>query len=106
MSKRYKADSNTIKAIKNILYCFFIFGFAINEAKYPKKIAAAIPPAAFFIPPVNAPKSPEVLTPSIAPLAKLYPNPVRGTVAPAPAKSTKYLYMPSPPKITPSVGRK
>ena len=78
-------------------------GFAINEARYPKNIAAAIPPAAFFIPPVNAPKNPADFTPSIAPFAKLYPNPVRGTVAPAPAKSTKYLYRPSPPNITPAV---
>ena len=65
-------------------------GLEIRAAKYPKKIAAAIPPLAAFIPPVNAPINPDCLTPSIAPFAKLYPNPVRGTVAPAPAKSTKY----------------
>ena len=33
---------------------------------------------------------PYSLTPFIAPLARLYPKPVRGTVAPAPAKSTRY----------------
>lgn len=56
-----------------------------------KKIAAEIPPAEAETPPVKAPIIPLSLTPSIAPFAKLYPNPVRGTVAPAPAKSTKYL---------------
>ena len=39
----------------------------------------------------------------MAPFAKLYPKPVSGTVAPEPAKSTKYLYRPSPPNITPAV---
>ena len=74
-----------------MFYCFFIFGFEINEAKYPKNTAAAIPPAAALTPPVNTPIRPDCWTSSIAPLARLYPNPVRGTVAPAPAKSTKYL---------------
>ncbi len=55
-----------------------------------KNTAAAIPPAAAFTPPVKQPTNPLWCTPSIAPFAKLYPNPVRGTVAPAPAKSTKY----------------
>lgn len=53
-------------------------------------MAAAIPPAAAFTPPVKAPINPMFLTSSIAPLAKLYPKPVKGTVAPAPAKSTRY----------------
>ena len=66
-------------------------GFEISEAKYPKKTAAAIPPAEAFTPPIKAPTNPFWDTSSIAPLAKLYPNPVSGTVAPQPAKSTRYL---------------
>ena len=86
-----------------INYCFFILGLEIREAIYPKNTAAAIPPLLALRPPVNAPINPFSLTASIVPLAKLYPNPVRGTVAPVPAKSTRYLYIPSPPKITPVV---
>jgi len=55
-----------------------------------KNIAAAIPPAAAFIPPVNAPNSPISFTPLMAPFAKFAPNPVSGTVAPAPAKFIIY----------------
>ena len=68
-----------------------------------KNTAAAIPPAAAFTPPVKQPTNPLWCTPSIAPFAKLYPNPVRGTVAPAPAKSTKYWYIPNPPSTAPVV---
>ena len=71
-------------------YSFFILGLEINDAIYPKNIAAAIPPADAVIPPVNAPIIPDSLTPFIAPFARLYPKPVNGTVAPAPAKSTRY----------------
>ena len=57
----------------------------INE-----KITAALMPAlAAAKAPVNAPKSP-FCEPRIAPLASRYPNPEMGTVAPAPAKSTRY----------------
>ena len=55
---------------------------------YPKKTAAAIPPAAAAVPPVNAPTNPISCTFCIAPLASKFPKPVKGTVAPAPAKST------------------
>ena len=86
-----------------LFYCFFIFGFAINDAKYPKNIAAAIPPAFDFTPPINAPNSPTSFTDSNAPFARLAPNPVSGTVAPAPAKFINYLYIPRPPNIAPTV---
>ena len=33
-------------------------GFEIKEAIYPKKIAAAIPPAAALVPPIKAPMKP------------------------------------------------
>ena len=71
-------------------YFFFIFGFETKEAIYPKKIAAAIPPAAAFIPPVKAPTKPFSCTSEITPLLNKLPNPVKGTVAPQPAKSIKY----------------
>ena len=75
--------------MKNI-YCFFILGLETNDAIYPKNIAAAIPPAAALIPPVNVPINPEFSTSSITPFARRLPNPVNGTVAPQPAKSIKY----------------
>ena len=43
---------------KKASYCFFILGFAINDAIYPKKTAAAIPPLDDFTPPINAPSKP------------------------------------------------
>ena len=70
------------------IYCFFIFGFETREAIYPKNTAAAIPPAAAAVPPVNAPTKPDSCTFWIAPFARRLPKPVKGTVAPAPAKST------------------
>ena len=78
---------NLIK--QTTIYCFFIFGFEIKDAIYPKNTAAAIPPAAAVVPPVNAPTKPISWTFCTAPLASKFPNPVKGTVAPAPAKSTK-----------------
>ena len=47
-------------------------------------------PAAAAIPPVNAPISPDSWTFFIAPFARRFPKPVKGTVAPAPAKSTSF----------------
>ncbi len=55
-----------------------------------KNIAAAIPPAAAFIPPVNAPSNPNSFTPLMAPFARFAPKPVNGTVAPAPANFMIY----------------
>ena len=49
-------------------------GFEIKDAIYPKKIAAAIPPALAFKPPVNTPKRPFSFTASIVPFAKLFPK--------------------------------
>ena len=72
--------------IYNQFYCFFIFGFAIKDAIYPKKIAAAIPPLEDFTPPINAPSNPCFWTSSIAPFARFAPKPVKGTVAPATSK--------------------
>lgn len=73
-----------------MFYCFFIFGFDTKDAIYPKNTAAEIPPAAEAVPPVNAPTKPISCTFLIAPLARRFPNPVKGTVAPAPAKSTNF----------------
>ena len=52
-------------------------------------MAAEIPALAVDNAPVTAPKKP-FSAPFIAPRANKYPNPDIGTVAPAPAKSTKY----------------
>ena len=71
------------------IYCFFIFGFEIKEAIYPKKTAAAMPPALALSPPVKIPKNPFCFTASITPFARLFPNPVKGTVAPHPANLTR-----------------
>ena len=75
--------------LKPLNYCFLILGLETREAIYPKNIAAEIPPAAAAVPPVNAPTSPFSWIFFIAPLASKFPKPVKGTVAPAPAKSTK-----------------
>lgn len=44
---------------KSKIYCFLILGLDTKDAIYPKKIAAAIPPAQAFIPPVKTPKNPD-----------------------------------------------
>ena len=53
----------------------------------PTIIAAVIPPAVAFSPPVSTPMKPLSAIASLTPLESVYPNPVNGTVAPAPAKS-------------------
>ena len=87
------------------LYCPKIqdlsFGLKIRLASNPAKMAAAIPPAEDLSPPVNIPKNPFSYTASLTPLARRLPNPVSGTLAPAPANSVKGSYTPSPPRITP-----
>ena len=55
----------------------------------PKNTAAQMPPAEAVSPPVNAPRSPFSSTASRTPLLRRFPNPVRGTVAPAPAHWAK-----------------
>lgn len=55
---------------------------------YPKNTAAEIPPCGcFYSVRVKAPSKPYSCTPFIAPFARFAPNPVIGTVAPAPANS-------------------
>ena len=54
-----------------------------------KKLQLKFRPAVAVVPPVKAPTSPFSWTFFIAPLASKLPKPVKGTVAPAPAKSTK-----------------
>ena len=94
--KQEQGDTQFVSFLKQIVcplvpaYCFFILGLAINDAKYPKNIAAAMPPADAFTPPINAPIRPEFCASVIAPLAKLAPKPRSGTVAPQPAKSITY----------------
>ena len=89
-SKTHGGMGKTIlRKNEKAFYCFFIFGLEISEAMYPKKYCCCNSVRlAAFIPPMKAPTNPYSFTASIAPLERLYPNPVRGTVAPAPAKST------------------
>ena len=64
-------------------------GLKIRLIIRPKTIAAAIPPAVALKPPVKMPRNPSLVIASFTPFARLYPKPVRGTVAPAPAYSTR-----------------
>ena len=54
-----------------------------------KKTAAHIPPADAVKPPVNTPRNPCSSTAFRTPFASVFPNPVSGTDAPAPANSHK-----------------
>ena len=65
-----------------------LFGLKISAKIKPKVTAAVIPPAEAAMPPVKAPSNPFSTTAACTPLAREYPNPVKGTVAPAPANST------------------
>ncbi len=55
-----------------------------------RKLQQKFRPAAAAVPPVKAPIIPFSCTFFIAPLARRFPKPVRGTVAPAPAKSISF----------------
>ena len=69
--------------------CFFYAlsrGFATKAAKVPEKMAAAVPAAPAERPPVNTPKKPSSATALRTPSDRAQPKPVRGTVAPQPAK--------------------
>lgn len=68
----------------------FVLDENINAITNAKNIAAPIPPAVAFSPPVKTPKNPNDLAPSIAPFASVEPNPIIGTLAPAFANSLKY----------------
>ena len=75
----------------------------VNRAAIrPNMIAAVIPPAALVSPPVSIPNAPSVFTASFMPSHITNPNPLIGTVAPAPANSVRGLYSPTAPKITPA----
>lgn len=52
-------------------FYFLALGFEINAAKYPKKIAAAIPAAHELIPPVNVPSQPSSST-AVSTLLQVY----------------------------------
>jgi hypothetical protein len=57
----------------------FDFGEKIRDMIYPNTTATVNPAAVFFNPPDSMGKNPS-FAPSIAPLARLYPKPGRGTV--------------------------
>ena len=57
-------------------------------------------------PPSNIPISPSLSICSAIPFHKLFPNPIRGTLAPAPAQSIKGCYKPKKPSIVPKTTNK
>lgn len=67
--------------------CYFCLLLNIIDHKSDKKRAVVMPVAVPFKPPEITPMSPFASTASFTPFASEYPNPVRGTVAPADAKS-------------------
>ncbi len=67
-------------------YCFFLSTRLGKEAIYPKKIAAAIPPAAALVPPIKSTNQTNLFNFFNSTLANKLPKPVKGTVAPAPAE--------------------
>ena len=77
---------------------------ALNRklAARPATMAAVIPPAAAFSPPVKMPRNPSFVTASFTPLARRLPKPVSGTDAPAHANSMSFGYTPTAPKRTPT----
>ena len=83
-----------------------VFYFLLEENSNPtinaNRTAEAIPAAAAVIPPVNTPRKPVSVTAFRIPFANRWPNPVRGTVAPAPANSTNFSYSPNAERITPA----
>ena len=85
------------------LFFYFSPGRESIELKKPKNIADEIPTEAELTPPINAPRKPSSKTDSFTPLARTFPKPESGTVAPQPAKFTRGVYKSKAPKITPDV---
>ena len=73
---------------------FYVFGFdlKISDTRKPNNNDADIPPAEAVSPPVITPKNPFSSIAFFTPSVNSEPNPVSGTVAPAPAKSMIGLY--------------
>ena len=94
MKKRIKPNKYFIITI---ITAFLFSALILGKQCIQKILRLQFRPAAAAEPPVKAPKNPLSFTPSIAPVASKLPKPVRGTVAPHPAKSIKGLYKPSPP---------
>ena len=83
------------------IFYFFAFGLNITEKIYPNSIAAVIPPAALENPPVKIPINPDLSISSMTPVASVYPKPVSGTLAPAPANLISGSYTPNSVRIAP-----
>ena len=71
-----------------LFYSFFILGSNISDAINPNISAAETPTAHEVNPPVKSPRNPCSSIAFFIPFHKTLPNPVRGTVAPAPANLT------------------
>ena len=64
-------------------------GATVPLSGFGHTLAKGVRSAVAESPPVNAPRKPLSATAARTPLARLCPNPERGTVAPAPANSTR-----------------
>ena len=85
---------------------YYIERCAVNNNAINPNISAADTPTAHEVnPPVNSPRNPCSSIAFFIPFHKTLPNPVRGTVAPAPANLTNGSYIPTAPSTTPVVTR-
>lgn len=80
---------------------YFVPDLVTKATMRPLIIAAVIPAEPEESGPVTIPSQPVSFIISRVPLANVYPKPVRGTVAPQPAKLTRWLYKPTASRITP-----
>ena len=101
-----KAKRNDLSAqfvsFYHILWRYFSFDLQHTPIIRPNTMAAVMPAEAAESPPVTAPRSPFVSTASRTPSARALPKPVRGTAAPAPAKSMRGRYILNAPSTTPA----
>lgn len=84
-------NATALRAVIKAICCQLLdLGLKIIDAIKPKIIAAAMPAAPAVSPPVKIPKKPSSSTAFFTPFARVHPNPLKGIVAPAPAKSTSF----------------
>ena len=89
----FSKESGALRRIAKspVLYPYLFLLLKISAVRSAKTIDVAIPAAVAESPPVNIPIAPFSSMAFFTPSESAYPNPVRGTLAPAPAKSAIYL---------------
>ena len=88
--------------MKIIIYILLGFVLKIYDEIRPKISADVIPALEEDIPPVIAPRSPSLSTASLIPLPIFAPNPIRGTLTPAPNKFCNGSKIPTAYRNTPA----